>query len=114
MDARSAIFMMAGPVGDCMGAVALLDNFFISPMLADHGYDVDWFRDALEEKEIQPCIPWKTFRREVKEKRKYKRRNCIEIICGSFKDWWRVADYYDRCLTVLLLSNHPATVMFWL
>jgi tetraacyldisaccharide-1-P 4'-kinase len=25
-------------------------------MLADRGYDADWFRHALEEKGIKPCI----------------------------------------------------------
>jgi len=26
-------------------------------MLADQGYDAGWFREALEEKGIKPCIP---------------------------------------------------------
>jgi transposase len=26
-------------------------------MLADRGYDGEWFRDALEQKGITPCIP---------------------------------------------------------
>ena len=25
--------------------------------MADRGYDADWFRDALEQKGIKPCIP---------------------------------------------------------
>lgn len=26
-------------------------------MLADQGHDAEWFRDALEQKGIKPCIP---------------------------------------------------------
>ncbi len=26
-------------------------------MLADKGYDADWYREALEDKRIAPCIP---------------------------------------------------------
>lgn len=30
-------------------------------MLADRGYDADWFREALEEKGIKPCIPGRSW-----------------------------------------------------
>src|SRR3546814_5747373 len=62
-------------------------------MLADRGYDADWFRDALQEKGITPCIPGRKIRNKtVKyDKRRYKRRNRIEIMFGRLKDWRRVA-----------------------
>lgn len=45
-------------------------------LLADRGYGVDWFRDALEEKGIKPCIPGRKSRNEpIKyDKRRYRRR----------------------------------------
>jgi IS5 family transposase len=51
-------------------------------LLGDRGYDADWFRDALEEKGITPCIPGRTSRtKPVKyNKRRYKSRNKIEIM----------------------------------
>ena len=57
-------------------------------MLADRGYDADWFRDALEQKDIKPCIPGRKSRSlTVKyDKRRYKRRNRIEIMFGRLKD----------------------------
>lgn len=53
------------------------------------GYDADWFRDALQEKGITPCIPGRTIRNKaVKyDKRRYKRRNRIEIIWSGWRCW---------------------------
>ncbi|WP_408738245.1 transposase [Acetobacter senegalensis] len=40
--------MTAGLISDYTGAAALLDGFPPAEwMLADRGYDADWFRDAL-------------------------------------------------------------------
>jgi transposase len=49
-------FMTAGEVSDYTGAAALLDSL-PKATLADRGYDADWFRDALKDKGITPCIP---------------------------------------------------------
>jgi transposase len=86
-------------------------------MLADRGYDGEWFRDALEQKGITPCIPGRKSRSfPVKyDKRRYKRRNRIEIMFGRLKDWRRVATRYDRCPTVFFSALAlAATVLFWL
>ena len=59
------------------GAAALLDELPKAQwLLGDRGYDADWFRDALEAKGIQPCIPGRRSRNEpVKyDKRRYRRR----------------------------------------
>jgi len=53
-----SFFMMAGPISYYTGAAALLDNFPRTQwLLADRGYDADWFKDALREKRIKLCIP---------------------------------------------------------
>lgn len=71
----------AGQISDYTGAAALLDDLPKAQwMLADRGYDAEWFRDALEQKGIKPCIPGRKSRSfPVKyDKRRYKRRNRIE------------------------------------
>ncbi|MEN5300365.1 transposase, partial [Brucella sp. TWI559] len=86
-------------------------------LLGDRGYDADWFRDALQAKGITPCIPGRKSRTEPVryDKRRYKRRNRIEIMFGRLKDWRRVATRYDRCPTVFLSTIAlAATVLFWL
>ena len=44
-----SFFMTAGQVSDYTGAAALLDSLPKAQwMLADRGYDADWYRDALQ------------------------------------------------------------------
>jgi transposase len=111
-------FMTAGQVSDYTGAAALLDSLPKADwLLADRGYDADWFREALKEKGIKPCILGRKSRgKPIKhDKRCYKRRNQIEIIFGRLKDWRRVATRYDLCPKVFLSAvAFAATVMFWL
>jgi transposase len=68
-------------------------------LLCNSGYDADWFRDALQAKGIQPCIPGRRSRNEPVryDDRSYRRRSRIEIMFGRLKDWRRVATRYDRC-----------------
>ena len=71
----------------------------------------------LQEKGIKPCIPGRKSRNEpIKyDKRRYPRRNRIEIMFGRLKDWRRVATRYDRCPTVFFSAIAlAATVIFWL
>ncbi|MFV0408822.1 MAG: transposase, partial [Paracoccus sp. (in: a-proteobacteria)] len=73
--------------------------------------------EALKDKGIKVRIPDRKSRKKaVKyDKRRYKRRNRIEIMFGRLKDWRRVATRYDRCpetfIAAILLA---ATVIFWL
>jgi transposase len=103
---------------DYTGAAALLGSLPAAEwLLADRGYDANWFREALKDKGIKPCIPGRKSRgKPIKhDKRRYRRRNRIEIMFGRLKDWRRVATRYDRCPKVFLSAVAlAATVMFWL
>lgn len=58
-----SVFMTAGQISDDTGAAARLDELPKVPwMLADRGYDADWFRDALQQKGIEPSIAGRTSR----------------------------------------------------
>jgi transposase len=108
--------MTAGQISDYTGATALLNSLPKAEwLLADRGYDADWFKDALEEKDIKPCIPGRKSRaRPIRcDRRKYKRRNRIEIMFGRLKDWRCVATCYDRCPNVFFsVICLAVTVMF--
>uniref|UniRef100_UPI003AA9D44F transposase n=1 Tax=Tritonibacter scottomollicae TaxID=483013 RepID=UPI003AA9D44F len=100
------------------GARALLRGLpKVKWLLGDRGYDADWFREALQDKGIRACIPGRKKRETpVKyDKRRYKRRNRIEIMFGRLKDWRRVATRYDRCPKVFLSAIARAPlVIYWL
>ncbi len=72
---------------------------------------------SVERQGIKVCIPGRKSRRKAVKynKRRYKRRNRIEIMFGRLKDWRRIATRYDRCAkTFLSAVALAATVMFWL
>ena len=100
------------------GAAALMNGLPEAEwLLADRGYDADWFRETLVNKGTKPCIPGRKSRKKTikYDKRRYKRRNRIERMFGRLKDWRRVATRYDRSPTVFLSAIAlAATVIFWL
>jgi transposase len=69
-------------------------------MLADRGYDADWFRDACNERASSPAFRAENPSPIKYDKRRYRRRNRIEIMFGRLKDWRRIATRYDRSPTV--------------
>lgn len=88
------LFVSAGRVSGYIGARALLRSLpKVDWALGDRGYDVDWFREALKDRGICPCIPGRKCRKKaVKyDKSRYKRRNGTEVMLGMLKDWRRVA-----------------------
>jgi len=113
-----SFFMTAGQVSDDTGPVAVRDDLRrAQSLLGARGYDAAWFRDALQAKGIQPCIPGRRSRSEpVKyDKRRYRRRSRIDAIFCRPKDWRCVVTRYDRCPIVFLSARALAgTIIFWL
>ena len=112
------LFVTAGQVSDYNGERALLSSLpDVDWLLGDRGYDADWFREALKDKGIRACIPGRRLRKRVVkyDKRRYKRRNRIEITFCRLKDWRRLSPRYDRCprgfLSAIALA---ALVIYWL
>src|SRR5476651_650318 len=56
-------------------------------MIADRGYDADWFRDALKKKGMKPCIPPKKNRKVQYryDKMLYKQRHKVENMFSHIK-----------------------------
>ncbi len=95
-----ALALTEGQVSDYKGAAILLDSLpEARELLADRGYDAAWFRNALLNKGITPCIPSKKNRKQpvCHDKNLYRQRQKIEIMFGRLKDWRRIAMRYDRC-----------------
>jgi len=112
------MFLSGGQTSDYIGARALVDSLpKARHLLADRGYDADWFRETLVDMGINPCIPARRGRKEPipHDAELYKRRHRIENSFARLKDWRRVATRYDRCPKVFLSACAlAAVVMFWL
>jgi transposase len=83
------LFITAGQVSDYIGARALLSGLpNVEWLLGHRGYDADWLREALQDKEIRACIPSRKQRKTPVQydNRRYKRRSRIEIMFGRPKD----------------------------
>lgn len=94
------LLLSEGQMSDYKGARLIVDVLPpVKCLLADRDYDADWFRDALREKGIKPCIPAKKNRKQkIKFNGKlYKQPHKVENMFGKLKDWRRVATRYDRC-----------------
>ncbi len=112
------MLLSEGQMSDYKGAALMIDAFpKAKTLLGDKGYDADWFRQALTERGITPCIPPKS-NRKVQidyDKTLYRQRHRIENMFGRLKDWRRVHTRYDRCAhTFMSAITIAATVIFWL
>ena len=89
-----------GQMSDHKGARLMLGALpAAKALLGDRGYDSNWFRTALIEKGIEPCIPSSKSRKvEIPhDKTLYQQRHKIENMFARLKDWRRIATRYDRC-----------------
>ena len=112
------LLLTEGQMSDHKGAVLLFSSLpRAKVLLADKGYDSDWFREALIDQGTTPFIPPKANRKVQYhyDKTLYRQRHKIENVFGRIKDWRRVATRYDRCAhTFLSAISIAATVCYWL
>ncbi len=112
------LFLSAGQTSDYIGAPVLLSSLpQAQVLLADRGYDADWFRDALADRGIIPCIPARKGRtlRVAHDPLLYRQRHRIENMFARLKDWRRIVTRYDRCADLFLSACAlAAIILFWL
>ena len=112
------MYLSAGQTSDFTGAAGLLSTLPAAKvLLADRGYDANWFRNALIDREIIPCIPSRKNRKVQIEHDAilYKKRHKIENMFGRLKDWRRVAMRFDRRADIFLSACAlAAIVLFWI
>jgi len=62
------------------------------------GYDADWLRDALADRDIAACIPSKANRRCPSRTTPSSTADVTRSRCSAgLKDWRRIHTRYDRC-----------------
>jgi transposase len=112
------LLLSEGQMSDYKGAALTLEALPpAKELLADRGYDSDWYRQALKAKGIEPCIPGRKNRKlqSAYDAKLYRQRHRIENMFAKLKDWRRIATRYDRCAhTFMSAIVIAATMLFWI
>ena len=112
------LHLTAGQVSDHKGAREVLERLpQAQTLIADRGYDSNWFRNELAARGITPCIPGRKHRKQAIDYDKvlYKQRHKVENMFAKLKDWRRIATRYDRCAhTFFSAICIAASVAFYL
>ena len=83
------MLLSEGQMSDYKGAALMIDAFpNAKALLAGPAYHADWFRHALAERGITPCIPSKTKRKAPipHDTTLYRQRHKVETMFGKLKD----------------------------
>ena len=102
--------LTAGQVSDHKGARDLLKQLpQAGTLIADRGYDSNWFRNELAARGIASCIPGRKNRKQAidYDKALYKQRHKVENMFAKLKDWRRIATRYASAPTH---SSQPSTL----
>jgi len=112
------LLLSEGQMSDYKGAALMLEALpTAKQLIADRGYDGDWYREALQAKGIEPCIPGRKNRKvqPAYDAKLHRQRHRIENMFARLKDWRRVATRYDRCAhTFMSAIVIAATMLFWI
>ena len=82
------MLLSEGQMSDFKGAESILPDLpQAKELLADKGYDANWFREALAKRKIKTCIPSKSNRTKPipHDKKLYRQRHKIENMFGKLK-----------------------------
>ena len=79
-------------------------------LIADRGYDSKIFREALQARGIEPCIPSSRSRKVPYpyDKALYKKRHKVENLFAKLKDWRRIATRYGPLRAYLLPQEYAS------
>jgi transposase len=88
----------------------------IDALLADKGYDADAIREELAVARIEAVIPAKANRRNPAphDRAKYRRRNRIERLFNTLKNWRPIATRYDKTAESHIGFVSLASALLWL
>lgn len=112
------LHLTEGQRSDHKGAEALINALPPAKiLLGDRAYSSRWFRQALAERGIAPCIPPHPLHKiqHGYDPILYRRRHKIENLFARLKDWRRIHTRYDRCADIFLAAITFATIfLFWI
>ncbi len=88
------MILSEGNRNDIKFADKLIEGLNAESVLADKGYDANWFREMIP----NPCIPPRRNRKEIilYDKDLYKKRNVVERFFLKIKAYRKIATRYEQ------------------
>ena len=104
-----------GTTADCTQAIPLIEGFEAKHLLADKGYDSDEIVAAALARNINPVIPPKRNRKQLRDydKELYKLRHPVENPFLHLKQWRGVATRYAKNSPSFLAICQIRAMVLW-
>ena len=105
----------SGQAHEIKQAQRLIGNEKCEYLLADRGYDCDFFRKDLFDKGVIAVIPGRKSRKKNVDydKHIYKERNIVERFFGRIKEFRRIATRYDKTACMYKGALLMASIIMW-
>jgi transposase len=110
------LLLTGGQAGDAPQALALLEGFEFSAVLADRGYDADHILDFIAQNEAEAVIPAKKNRivqRDI-DSHIYKSRHLVECFMNKIKHYRRIFSRFEKYATRYMSFLSFASALIWL
>ena len=104
-----------GTAADCTQASELIEGIDAEYLLADKAYDTDGIINQCQNREIEPVIPSKCNRRQLREHDRYlyRHRHLVENAFLWLKRWRGIATRYAKNASSFLASVHIRCLAIW-
>jgi transposase len=108
--------LTAGQAHESKQAEALIDGFDFDKLLADKGFDSDWFRAEIASVGAEAVIPPLGSRKETiaYDEHLYRERNLIERFFNKIKHFRRIATRYEKTAISFAAMLALVGAMIWL
>lgn len=104
-----------GTAADCTIAGLLIEGLSAEYLLADKGYDANAILEQSIAQGMQPVIPPKQNRKEMRDydKELYKLRHLVENAFLHLKRWRGIATRYAKSAASFLAAIHIRCIALW-
>ena len=109
------MFIAAGPVADCSQACKLIEGIDAQYLLADKEYDSNALLDSVQQVGINPVIPPRKGRKNLRQYDKYlyRLRHLIKNVFLELKRWRGITTRYAKNTASFLATVHIRCIAIW-
>lgn len=109
------VIITAGPTADCTQADKLTEGIAAKHLLADKGYDTNAILDLTKKAGMEPVIPPKGNRKELRDYDQYlyKLRHLVENAFLHLKQWRGIATRYAKRSASYLAAVQIRCALLW-